>query len=83
MFGTCKPIWKITTCLLHNDDGSFEVGCKSGFPTRLVTTRNFADFDKARDFAKVLTIRNEEGSFVEIYDRSKEDGYTVHFLGEE
>ena len=71
--------WNISTYLVFKDDG-FEVGYKSGNPATFVAEKRFTDLDEARDFAKKLTVRKNENSFVEVRGRFEDGGHFIGYL---
>lgn len=76
-------VWNVSTYLVYNDDGSFDVGYKLGNPPTFVAERRFVDLDKARDFAKTLTVLKNENLFIEIRGRFENAGHFICDLGKE
>ena len=76
-------VWDISTYLVYNDDGRFDVGYKLGNPPKFFAKRRFVDLNRARDFAKILTVLKNENSFVEICGRFENGGHVIYFLEKE
>lgn len=76
-------VWDISTYLVYNDDGRFDVGYKLGSPPKFFAKRRFVDLNRARDFAKILTVLKNENSFVEIRGRFENGGHVICFLEKE